>query len=83
MATTLSNLFEKLYKQMIKKETEINEKTQLEDMQNLVAQLRADHQKLLNELQKLVREKQKEEAAAAAAQQPKQAAPPPKKPKPK
>jgi len=55
MATTLSGIFEKQFKNIKAKETKIHKADEISEMQNVIAELRNEHQKLLNELTKLVK----------------------------
>jgi len=58
MANNLSAVFEKEFKKLKDKEAKISEDTEIEEMKSLVNDLKAEHSKLLGELQKLVKESQ-------------------------
>jgi len=55
MATTLSGIFEKQFKNIKVKESKIQQTDEISEMQNVIAELRSEQQKLLNELTKLVK----------------------------
>jgi len=56
MAHTLSKLFEKELKKIKQMETNVTAKSEFQEMQDIISDLRNEHQKLLQELHKLVKD---------------------------
>jgi len=68
MCNSLSNFFEKEFKTIKAQEIKIVDNHELGEMRNIIEELRTEHQKLLGELQKLIKETNKGSPSFGSAQ---------------